>query len=80
VTNFRDWAVDDQRKPGDTGLVETEYGYHVMYYVGKGTEPSWVTTLRGSMQSEKYNEYYTAAAESYPIKEEWGMSYTLKAA
>ena len=34
VVNFNDWCFDAARKTGDTGLVETEYGYHVMYFVG----------------------------------------------
>ena len=36
VENFKDWAVDAERKTGDTGIVETDYGYHIMYYVGDG--------------------------------------------
>ena len=32
VTNFKNWAIDPERKAGDTGVIETEYGYHVMYY------------------------------------------------
>ena len=34
VDAFTDWANDLSRKAGDTGIIETEYGYHVMYYVG----------------------------------------------
>ena len=34
VTNFNDWCFDDARTAGDTGVVESEHGYHVMYYVG----------------------------------------------
>ena len=34
VENFLNWAIDDARTPGETGIVETEYGYHVMYFVG----------------------------------------------
>ena len=34
VTNFNNWCFDAARKTGDTGMVETEYGYHVMYFVG----------------------------------------------
>ncbi len=33
VTAFNDWCFDAARKTGDTGIVETEYGYHVMYFV-----------------------------------------------
>ena len=34
VTNFNDWTYDSSRKVGDTGIVESNYGYHVMYFVG----------------------------------------------
>jgi len=34
VTNFNDWCFDEARKPGDTGIVESDYGYHVMYFSG----------------------------------------------
>lgn len=34
VENFLNWAIDTDRKTGDTDVIETEHGYHVMYYVG----------------------------------------------
>lgn len=34
VTAFNDWCFDSARKSGDTDIVETSYGYHVMYFVG----------------------------------------------
>lgn len=36
VTTFNDWCFDESRQVGDTGIVETEYGYHVMYFSGFG--------------------------------------------
>ncbi len=33
VEPFEEWCYDSSRKPGDTGLVETEYGWHIMYFV-----------------------------------------------
>jgi parvulin-like peptidyl-prolyl isomerase len=35
VTEFEDWCFDEERKAGDYGLVKTDYGYHIMYYVGE---------------------------------------------
>ena len=35
VTNFNDWCFDETRKTGDVGIVESEYGYHIMYFVGE---------------------------------------------
>ena len=28
------WSTDPNRQAGDAEVIETEYGYHVMYYVG----------------------------------------------
>ncbi len=38
VTNFNDWCFAEGRKAGDTGIVESEHGYHVMYFVGQTDE------------------------------------------
>ena len=32
VTNFNDWCFDKSRMTGDTGIVESDYGYHVMFF------------------------------------------------
>lgn len=31
---FDEFCYDENRKPGDTGIVESTYGYHIMYFVG----------------------------------------------
>lgn len=38
VETFDAWIFDDTRKAGDTGLVKTEYGYHIMYFVNRNDE------------------------------------------
>lgn len=53
VTEFNDWLFDTARKPGDHGIVETTYGYHIMYYVGEG-EPSWVCDADEALRSNAY--------------------------
>ncbi|MBE6916753.1 MAG: hypothetical protein E7470_02440 [Ruminococcaceae bacterium] len=32
VEPFEKWCFEEGRKTGDTGLVETEYGWHIMFY------------------------------------------------
>ena len=32
VTEFNDWCFDKDRKVGDTGIVLTDYGYHIMFF------------------------------------------------
>mgnify|MGYP003293118306 CR=1 FL=1 len=46
VTNFNNWCFDETRKPGDYGMIQTEYGFHLMYYVGESE-----TTFRDFMVS-----------------------------
>ena len=38
VESFNDWCMDPQRQYGDTGLVETDYGWHIMFFCGKGDD------------------------------------------
>lgn len=33
VAPFEEWCFDPAKKPGDTGIVKTTYGFHVMYMV-----------------------------------------------
>lgn len=33
VETFDAWIFDETRTPGETGLVKTEFGYHIMYFV-----------------------------------------------
>ncbi len=34
VKEYEDWCFDESRKYGDHGMVKTQYGYHIMFYVG----------------------------------------------
>ena len=43
VKPFEQWIFDGSRQPGDTGLVKTQYGYHVMYFVSRtGPVDEWL--------------------------------------
>ena len=59
VETFTDWAIAGHQV-GDTGLIETEYGWHVMFYKADGE-----TTYRDQMISNQMiNEAYTAWNEA----------------
>ena len=61
VTEFNDWMFDDSRKTGDHGIVETTYGWHIMYYVGEGERAAWQTEAVAALQ----NNDYTKMVEQY---------------
>lgn len=66
VEAFENWSYDAARKPGDTGIVETEYGYHVMYFVGDG-DVVWKKTAKENYVAEKYSAEYEAFAEKHAV-------------
>ncbi|MDE6657676.1 MAG: peptidyl-prolyl cis-trans isomerase [Oscillospiraceae bacterium] len=57
VTAFNDWCFDSSRQVGDTGLVETNYGVHVMYYSGMG-EPVWKSTAKNAIKYDNMDNWY----------------------
>lgn len=53
VESFEAWSFDPARKAGDTGIVETEYGYHIMYFVSDNTDDlDWKNTIKTNMADE----------------------------
>ena len=41
VTNFDAWLFEEGRETGDYGVVKTEFGYHLMYFVGASENEAW---------------------------------------
>ena len=57
VPEFNDWCFDKNRKAGDVGIVETSYGYHIMYFVSAQEEPLWKSTIRTSLASADFDAF-----------------------
>lgn len=64
VKPFEDWCFDASRAEGDVGLVKTEYGYHVMYFVN--SEKIWYATARADLLAERGTELLDAAMAEFP--------------
>ena len=65
VPAFNDWCFDASRAYGDYGLVQTEYGYHIMFFVG--SQDIWFATAKADMISDQVSSILPAAMESYPM-------------
>ena len=63
VSAFNNWCFDENRKPGDTGIVETSYGYHVMYFVGQAEDTYRTYLIKNDLASEDYNNWYNALVD-----------------
>ena len=69
VTNFNDWCFDDNRFVGETGIVETEYGYHVMYFVGDSDITYRDYQIKTQLQNEEMNSWYNGLREAMTVVE-----------
>jgi hypothetical protein len=69
VEPFLNWTIDPERLPGDTGIVETVYGYHIMYFVVREPdwESDWKTDAEREMTSKAFDEELESMFEEHPI-------------
>lgn len=74
VDEFDKWCFDESRKYGDTDLVETEYGVHIMYYVSADGD-YYQHVLLQDMREADYSEWYKETGKKYTTEyNNFGMS------
>ena len=54
VDEFKAWYLDETREPGNTGLIKTSHGYHIMYFVDK--YPIWEYHAEEAIVKERTEE------------------------
>ena len=52
VAPFEDWAMQEGRVKGDVGIVETTYGYHIMYFIGTKLT-TWSDTIKADLAADE---------------------------
>ena len=67
VQPFNDWCFDPARKPGDTGIVETSYGFHVMYFVSTSENYYWKTESEKYVRSDRMMDYMDELLKQHPM-------------
>lgn len=69
VTNFNDWCFEAGRQVGDTGIVETEYGYHVMYFSSFSDTLYRDYMITNTMLNNDMTEWQNNLYEANPVTE-----------
>lgn len=65
VDTFNDWCFDQKRAPGDTGIVKTTHGYHIMYFVSATDNYYWKDMAENELHYTRYQETLSAITEQY---------------
>ena len=69
VANFDTWCFEEGRKAGDTGIVETQYGYHVMYFSGDSDTTYRDYMIMSELRSRDITSWYTGLLENAAVTE-----------
>ncbi len=66
VEPFEDWCFDAGRTFGETGLVKTNYGYHVMFFVE--SKDAWYETAWGDLLADRADLIVQNAMNELPME------------
>lgn len=63
-------------RAGDTGIVKTTYGYHIMYFVGTASETFWELQVTDALKSEDMATWSEEKTEGYTAEQSsFGMQF-----
>ena len=70
VEEFKAWYLDETRMVGDTGLVKSFHGYHIMYFSGKEEteDETWSTSVSNMMVKERSAQFIEECMEKFPME------------
>ena len=64
VETFLNWSIDPDRKVGDTGIIVSEYGYHIMFYSSDDELTYRDYLVREDMRAEDLEEWYNGIVDA----------------
>lgn len=56
-----DWLLADGREAGDTAVLQSAYGFHIVYFVGENELAVWQEEATAALQEKTYAAYLAAA-------------------
>lgn len=67
-TEFESWCFDETRQPGDHEIIRSEYGYHIMYFVGEGDYMYWYSVAENDCRDKNFDAKMNDLLEKYPME------------
>ncbi len=78
VSTFNTWCFEN-RSAGDTAIVKSQYGYHIMYFSGANDETAWEYNAKQALTAEDSKTESEKLDEAYSVKLNWfGSRYIEK--
>lgn len=58
VDPFKNWSLAIERKVGDTDIIESTYGYHIMYCSSVSKTPLWKAEIKSTLANNKTEKFF----------------------
>lgn len=71
VNSFSSWCFDSARTAGDTAIVRSDYGYHIMYFVGANDQTVWQYSSQQELASTDGTAAIEKLEDAYTVSENW---------
>ena len=65
VENFLNWSIDPDRKVGDTAIIVSDYGYHIMFYSSEDELTYRDYMSREDMREADTEEWYNSIVDAF---------------
>lgn len=75
VQAFEDWCFYPGRQSGDTDIIKSEYGYHVMYFVETNPLPYWEYKATNSLRSADVSAWYEGITDGVTVEQLDAIEY-----
>ncbi len=75
VEPFQNWCFDDARQAGDTGIVESTHGFHVMYFVERNPLPYWQFEAKQELSEAASEEWENGIVADASVEQHKGIKY-----
>ena len=69
VEKFEEWCYDAERKAGDYGMVQTDYGWHIMFFVGDSETTYRDFMIENDIRSEDLTKWMEDLVKAAVLKE-----------
>ena len=79
VTNFNNWCFDESRKAGDYGIVESDFGYHLIYFVDHCDQTYRDYMIENKLRNDDHNAWVeeAIAAAKHSVRDTSKLSLDL---
>lgn len=78
VESFESWCYDESRQPGDTGVVDSTYGSHIMFFCGNSEKTYRDVLVENALRQADYSAWLENATKGAGYTTASGLAFANK--